>query len=59
MSPYPNFFYLIRAGKSSIAAVVFHKTPPAETLYTESTTEITQDGIRYYSTSFSILIVSD
>ncbi|PNS18261.1 hypothetical protein CAC42_7630 [Sphaceloma murrayae] len=30
-----------RSGKSSIAGVVFQKTPPSETLYTESTTEIT------------------
>ncbi|PSK51877.1 hypothetical protein B9Z65_3144 [Elsinoe australis] len=34
-----------RSGKSSIAGVVFHKTPPSETLFTESTTEITSAGM--------------
>ncbi|KAF2222632.1 ras-related GTP-binding protein-like protein C [Elsinoe ampelina] len=34
-----------RSGKSSIAGVVFHKTPPSETLFTESTTEITSAGV--------------
>lgn len=35
-----------RSGKSSIASVVFHKLPPQETLFLESTTRIQKDSIR-------------
>lgn len=37
-----------RSGKSSIAGVVFQKTPPAETLFTEATTEITPSGMQSF-----------
>ncbi|KAL9056647.1 MAG: hypothetical protein Q9162_002818 [Coniocarpon cinnabarinum] len=36
---------LKRSGKSSIANVVFHKLPPSETLYLETTTAITKDSV--------------
>jgi len=35
-----------RSGKSSISSVVFHKMPPTETLFLESTTRITKDPIQ-------------
>lgn len=35
-----------RSGKSSIASVVFHKMPPNETLFLESTTRIQKDSIQ-------------
>jgi Ras-related GTP-binding protein C/D len=37
---------LNRSGKSSIASVVFHKMPPNETLFLESTTRIQKDSIQ-------------
>ncbi|KAF2157602.1 ras-related GTP-binding protein-like protein C [Myriangium duriaei CBS 260.36] len=37
-----------RSGKSSIAGVVFQKTPPSETLFTEATTEITPSGMQSF-----------
>lgn len=37
---------LRRSGKSSIASVVFHKMPPNETLFLESTTRIQKDSIQ-------------
>ncbi|EEP78055.1 GTP-binding protein GTR2 [Uncinocarpus reesii 1704] len=36
---------LRRSGKSSISSVVFHKLPPTETLFLESTTRIQKDSI--------------
>ena len=36
-----------RSGKSSISHVVFHKMPPTETLFIESTTRITKNPIQY------------
>ncbi|KZZ94028.1 Gtr1/RagA GTP-binding family protein [Ascosphaera apis ARSEF 7405] len=39
---------LRRSGKSSIASVVFHKLPPQETLFLESTTRIQKDSIRSF-----------
>lgn len=35
-----------RSGKSSIAGVVFQKTPPSETLFTGPTTEPTPSGMQ-------------
>jgi Ras-related GTP-binding protein C/D len=35
-----------RSGKSSISSVVFHKLPPNETLYLESTARIQKDSLR-------------
>ena len=35
-----------RSGKSSISSVVFHKMPPTETLFLESTTRIQKDPIQ-------------
>ncbi|CAG7915812.1 unnamed protein product [Penicillium olsonii] len=37
-----------RSGKSSIASVVFHKMPPNETLFLESTTRIQKDSIHSF-----------
>ncbi|KAA8911622.1 Gtr1/RagA G protein conserved region-domain-containing protein [Sphaerosporella brunnea] len=37
-----------RSGKSSIASVVFHKMPPTETLFLESTTRIQKDPIHSF-----------
>lgn len=34
-----------RSGKSSISSVVFHKVPPSETLYLESTVRIQKDSM--------------
>ncbi|KAE8163855.1 Gtr1/RagA G protein conserved region-domain-containing protein [Aspergillus tamarii] len=39
---------MIRSGKSSIASVVFHKMPPNETLFLESTTRIQKDSIHSF-----------
>ncbi|RAL16923.1 GTR/RAG family Ras-related GTP-binding protein [Aspergillus homomorphus CBS 101889] len=39
---------LRRSGKSSIASVVFHKMPPNETLFLESTTRIQKDSIHSF-----------
>jgi len=36
-----------RSGKSSISSVVFHKLPPNETLYLESTARIQKDSLKY------------
>jgi Ras-related GTP-binding protein C/D len=36
-----------RSGKSSISSVVFHKLPPAETLYLETTTHIKKESMQY------------
>jgi hypothetical protein len=36
-----------RSGKSSIASVVFHKMPPNETLFLESTTRIQKDSVQW------------
>jgi Ras-related GTP-binding protein C/D len=35
-----------RSGKSSITSVVFHKMPPQETLFLESTTRIQKDSMQ-------------
>jgi Ras-related GTP-binding protein C/D len=35
----------IRSGKSSISSVVFHKLPPSETLFLESTARIQKDQL--------------
>ncbi|KAF2230454.1 ras-related GTP-binding protein-like protein C [Viridothelium virens] len=37
-----------RSGKSSISSVVFHKMPPSETLYLETTTRITKDQMHSF-----------
>lgn len=37
-----------RSGKSSISSVVFHKMPPTETLFLESTTRIQKDTIHSF-----------
>ncbi|KAK5198400.1 GTP-binding protein gtr2 [Exophiala xenobiotica] len=37
-----------RSGKSSITSVVFHKMPPQETLFLESTTRIQKDSVRSF-----------
>ncbi|KAI5813981.1 Gtr1/RagA G protein conserved region-domain-containing protein [Pyronema omphalodes] len=37
-----------RSGKSSISSVVFHKMPPMETLFLESTTKIQKDPIHSF-----------
>ncbi|EXJ91107.1 hypothetical protein A1O1_04214 [Capronia coronata CBS 617.96] len=37
-----------RSGKSSITSVVFHKMPPQETLFLESTTQIQKDSMRSF-----------
>ncbi|KAL4788562.1 small monomeric GTPase [Aspergillus varians] len=37
-----------RSGKSSIASVVFHKMPPNETLFLESTTRIQKDSVHSF-----------
>ncbi|KAL1872900.1 GTP-binding protein gtr2 [Paecilomyces lecythidis] len=39
---------LRRSGKSSISSVVFHKMPPTETLFLESTTRIQKDSIHSF-----------
>ncbi|KAL4970296.1 GTR/RAG family Ras-related GTP-binding protein [Aspergillus stella-maris] len=39
---------LRRSGKSSIASVVFHKMPPNETLFLESTTRIQRDSVHSF-----------
>jgi Ras-related GTP-binding protein C/D len=36
-----------RSGKSSISNVVFHKLPPSETLYLETTTKIKKESMQY------------
>jgi len=36
-----------RSGKSSISSVVFHKLPPSETLFLESTARIQKDSLKY------------
>lgn len=36
-----------RSGKSSISSVVFHKMPPNETLFLESTARIHKDSMQY------------
>lgn len=35
-----------RSGKSSISSVVFHKLPPSETLYLETTTRIRKESMQ-------------
>jgi Ras-related GTP-binding protein C/D len=35
-----------RSGKSSISSVVFHKLPPSETLFLESTARVQKDGLK-------------
>ncbi|KIW04776.1 hypothetical protein, variant [Verruconis gallopava] len=37
-----------RSGKSSISSVVFHKLPPSETLYLETTTKIRKDSMHSF-----------
>jgi Ras-related GTP-binding protein C/D len=37
---------LFRSGKSSISSVVFHKMPPNETLFLESTARIQKDSMQ-------------
>lgn len=37
---------LLRSGKSSISSVVFHKMPPQETLFLESTARIQKDSMQ-------------
>jgi len=39
---------LRRSGKSSISSVVFHKMPPSETLFLESTTRVQKDSIHSF-----------
>ncbi|KAL2356888.1 ras-related GTP-binding protein-like protein C [Cryomyces antarcticus] len=39
-----------RSGKSSISSVVFHKLPPSETLYLDTTTHITKYSLHYDDT---------
>ncbi|EEH09625.1 Gtr1/RagA G domain-containing protein [Histoplasma capsulatum var. duboisii H88] len=39
---------LRRSGKSSISSVVFHKMPPTETLFLESTTRIHKDSVHSF-----------
>jgi Ras-related GTP-binding protein C/D len=36
-----------RSGKSSISKVVFHKLPPSETLYLETTYRIKKESMQY------------
>lgn len=36
----------IRSGKSSIASVVFHKLPPSETLFLETTYRIKKESMQ-------------
>src|SRR5690606_8673972 len=38
----------VRSGKSSISSVVFHKLPPTDTLFLESTTRILKDPIHSF-----------
>lgn len=40
-----DMLILSRSGKSSIASVVFHKLPPSETLFLESTARIQKDAM--------------
>lgn len=42
-----------RSGKSSISSVVFHKVPPSETLFLESTVRIQKDSMAYDTSCFS------
>jgi hypothetical protein len=42
-----NIYY--RSGKSSISSVVFHKLPPSETLYLETTYRIKKESMQYVS----------
>jgi Ras-related GTP-binding protein C/D len=35
-----------RSGKSSISSVVFHKLPPSETLFLESTARVQKDSLK-------------
>src|ERR1700761_1631430 len=39
-------FKINRSGKSSISSVVFHKLPPSETLYLETTTRIKKESMQ-------------
>lgn len=38
---------ICRSGKSSISSVVFHKLPPSETLYLETTYRIKKESMQY------------
>src|SRR5215470_6615278 len=46
-----------RSGKSSISSVVFHKLPPAETLYLETTTHIKKESMQYVRLSTLTLTI--
>lgn len=45
--PCPSLPYDDRSGKSSISSVVFHKLPPSETLYLETTYRIKKESMQY------------
>ena len=44
-----------RSGKSSISSVVFHKLPPSETLFLESTARIQKDSLKSVPPTTSVL----
>jgi hypothetical protein len=46
-TPKEAMLILFRSGKSSISSVVFHKMPPNETLFLESTARIQKDSMQY------------
>jgi hypothetical protein len=45
-----------RSGKSSISSVVFHKLPPSETLYLETTYRIKKESMQYVLYRYCLLI---
>lgn len=48
-----------RSGKSSISSVVFHKVPPSETLFLESTVRIQKDSMAYVAGTCPCQALSD
>lgn len=48
-----------RSGKSSISSVVFHKLPPNETLFLESTARIQKDSMAYDTLFSCHAVMSD
>jgi Ras-related GTP-binding protein C/D len=51
--PFPSLTVrTCRSGKSSISSVVFHKLPPSETLYLETTTRIKKESMQYVGINF-------
>lgn len=42
----PDYCDDYRSGKSSISSVVFHKLPPSETLFLESTARIQREAMQ-------------